>query len=89
MKANKRDNSQHNISKLESSLKELRSSLDDLESTRTDIDEFLKIIVQPGWTTIPEFLFAYGIVENIRAQVKSAIQLHKVLMKAGGLVGEA
>ncbi len=78
----------HDVTKLERHIKELSQNLTGL-ADNTEFDELLKIIHRPGWTTLPEFLFATGIVESMTAQTRAMHDLKRTLLNASRKVGES
>jgi hypothetical protein len=71
----------HDISHLETKIKELQEACRSL-GDNSDLDELLKIIHRPGWTTPPEFAFATALVESLREQARNMLTLRKTLVSA-------
>ncbi len=76
----------HEMKRLEDGISQLRRSLGDLANNQ-DLEELLKIIHRPGWTTPAEFLLVAGIVESIQAQAKALVGLKETLLSGGQKVG--
>ncbi|MDO8179506.1 MAG: hypothetical protein Q7U12_07520 [Undibacterium sp.] len=53
----------------------------------TSLQELLKIIRFPGWTTPAEFAFSVLAVDAMRAQVKVLETMSEQLLAAGKMVG--
>ena len=51
-----------------------------------DLDELLRLIPRPGWTTPAEFLFAMGLAESMVVQVKVLMSLKKTLIEGSRAV---
>ena len=77
----------HDIRTLEHSVIELSASLKRLGQTE-DLEELrLKIFPRPGWTTPAEFELVSGALQNLRAQVESALALKQVVVSASRQIG--
>jgi hypothetical protein len=71
----------HDLSGIEKSIKSSIKELNDLGNGE-DLEELLKIIRHPGWTTPAEFVLTTVLAENLVRQLEVARR-----MKAGLLAG--
>ncbi len=69
----------HDTKHLEARVAELRRSLAKLGET-SDLEEFVKIIHNPGYTTIAEHTLLQGVVDSMIEQTKSLLVLKVVLL---------
>ena len=77
---------QHELNQLEANIKELKSSHAALASGGA-LDELLKIIHRPGWTTPAELAFVQVGLESAQAQTRQLTALTQGLLTAAKLVG--
>ena len=71
---------------LEAQIKEVKTTFADL-SDGTDLDELLRIIHRPGYTTPAEHSFVQAIVETLGVQAKTLIVLKQALLAGARTVG--
>jgi hypothetical protein len=71
----------HDIQVLEKKVTELSNALAGLGTTE-DLHELLRIIKQPGWTTVAEFLLTNGFVDSITAQTRAIATQREALLNA-------
>ena len=76
----------HDITGLEKKVTDLSNALAHLGTTE-DLNELIRIIHRPGWTTLPEFLLVNSIVDSITAQAKTIATQRQQLLKAAEEVG--
>jgi hypothetical protein len=76
---------EHDVGKLEAQIGELRKTMTQMAEPK-DLDELIKIIHRPGWTTPAEFLFATGIVEAMTGHVRALGVLKQTLIKGSQAV---
>ncbi len=76
----------HELKRLEENIKALRHSLREL-SDNPELEELLKIIHRPGWTTPAEASLVGGIVDSARVQVQALAELKRVLVAGSQIVG--
>ncbi len=77
---------QHDVARLEASLKQVQAHLANL-SGREDFEELLLIIHRPGWTTVAEFELVSGIVETLQVHAQAMVRLKQALMAGSRQVG--
>jgi predicted transcriptional regulator len=77
----------HNIPQPEKEIKSLHELLTVLTGN-DDYLELLKIIHQPGYTTIAEFYFVSRLVQNMQAQLRGYQQLQQTLMEGSRAIIE-
>ena len=65
-------------------LKKLMVGLGNVDS----LEELIRIIVQPGWTTPAENIFAVAIVDSMILQAQELMALEKQLLAGSRLVGK-
>jgi hypothetical protein len=73
------------VAHLETKIKSLNADLAKLGDSKP-MEEFLRIIHQPGWTTIAEGLFVEAIVASMHAQASAALELRTSLLNAASRV---
>jgi hypothetical protein len=71
----------HDIQVLEKKVTELSNALAGLGTTE-DLRELLRIIHQPGWTTVAEFLLTNGFIDSITAQARTIAAQREALLNA-------
>ena len=71
----------HDLSQLESKLKEFQDACSTL-SDDSDIVELLKIIHRPGWTTLAEVSFVNGAADSLVRQVRNVVAQRQALLSA-------
>jgi len=76
----------HELTQLEGEIQALKTSHAALASGDS-LDELLKIIHRPGWTTLAELAFVRTGLESIRAQTAQLNALTKGLVGAAKQVG--
>lgn len=76
----------HEMKHLVDSIGQLRRSLGDLANDQ-DLEELLKIIHRPGWTTPAEFQLVAGIVDSIQAHARALVGLKQALLAGSQKVG--
>ncbi len=64
------DNGQH-IGKLDQRLRELSATFASLGDT-SDIDEIIRIIHKPGWTTLPDLYFMNALLDVVQRTAEDA-----------------
>jgi hypothetical protein len=74
------------ITRIEAQLKELETLTKSFASNQ-DTQELLRIIHQPGWTTIAEGQLVLALTEATIANVRQAAHLRQELLKAAKAVG--
>jgi hypothetical protein len=74
------------IARIETRIKELEKITDAL-STNTTTQELLRIIHNPGWTTLPEAQLVQALTEATIANAKQAITLREELLRCAKLIG--
>lgn len=75
----------HDLNALEDDIRELNTALRHLGSL--SLEELIKIIRQPGWTTPAEYELVRGLVQQMRAQVTLTGDLRATLLRGAQLVG--
>ena len=75
------------IQALEKKLNTLKDAHNALSNSH-NIDELLKIIHHPGWTTIAEQAFANSLVDSMISHTQLLQSLHKSLLEASQQVGK-
>jgi hypothetical protein len=73
----------HHLERTILDLKELFAKMAD----NSDMDELLKVIHRPGWTTPAEHMLVGSVVESLHAQLQNAITLRKALLRGSSQVG--
>ena len=73
------------IAQLESKIKSMNADLSKLGDSKP-MEELLRIIHKPGWTTVAEGLFVEAIVASMHAQVGAALELRTALLNAASRV---
>ena len=73
------------LAQLEAKIKGLNADLAKLGDSKPT-EELLRIIHQPGWTTIAEGLLVEAIVASMHAQVGAALELRTALLNAASRV---
>ena len=58
-------------------------------NSNDDWDELLRVIHNPGWTTLPEALFVSKIVDSIISQTHQLTALRSGLLAGARLVGKS
>ena len=76
----------HELAQLEGAIQGLKTAHATLGSGDS-LDELLKIIHRPGWTSIAELAFVRTGLESIRAQTAQLTELTNGLLAAAKLVG--
>jgi hypothetical protein len=71
---------------LERSVEGLRQSFERLADD-SDMEEFLKIIRRPGWTTVAENFLVHGLVDIIESQVSALAETREFLIAASNQIG--
>ena len=74
------------LAKLEKKLNSLNGSFGGLGNGE-DVQELLKIIHRPGWTTPAELLFVHGIVDSMQTHITALGTLKSALVNASKQVG--
>jgi hypothetical protein len=74
------------LTKLKQKLKGFNKTLGKL-GNGSDVEELLKIIHRPGWTTIAELTFVHGIVDSMHAHVEAIHALKSALLSGSKQVG--
>ncbi|MEO7193935.1 MAG: hypothetical protein ABIZ05_03805 [Pseudonocardiaceae bacterium] len=80
--------SMHDISRLETAIKDLQGALKEL-GTDNDLEELLMIIHRPGWTTPQEAELVHGVVSYLTSHAQAAQTLKTTLMSAARNIGRA
>jgi hypothetical protein len=75
------------LKKLEARIKELHQGLKQL-SNDDEMDELIRIIHRPGWTTPAELLFVSGLVDALIIKTKTLGNLKHTLIAGSRLVGK-
>ena len=75
----------HELAQVESQVRRLMSSTAAFGDT-SDLDELLKIIHRPGWTTPAELQFLTSGLESLTAQVRQMAAFREALIKAAQAV---
>lgn len=76
----------HDISRLETAIKDLQGALKEL-GTGNDLEELSMIIHRPGWTTIQEAELVHGVVSHLISHAQAAQALTTTLMSAARNIG--
>lgn len=76
----------HELSQLEGEIQALKTSHAALASGDS-LDELLRIIHRPGWTSVAELAFVRTGLESVRAQTAQLNALTQGLLNAAKLVG--
>ena len=76
----------HELTQLEGEIQALKTSHAALASGNS-LDELLKIIHRPGWTSVAELAFVRTGLESIRSQTTQLNALTNGLLAAAKLVG--
>ncbi len=76
----------HDLPHLERRLFELKDIFTKM-SDNSDLDELLKIIHRPGWTTPAEFALVISAVESLNAQARNVASLRTALVSSSRQVG--
>lgn len=76
----------HELTQLEGEIQALKTSHAAL-ATGDSLDELLKIIHRPGWTSVAELAFVRTGLESVRAQTAQLNALTQGLLNAAKLVG--
>ena len=76
----------HELAQLEEQIQALKTTHAALASGDA-LDELLKIIHRPGWTTVAELAFVQTGLESVRAQTVQLRTLTQGLLNAAKLVG--
>jgi hypothetical protein len=76
----------HDLQHLEKKLFEFKE-ISARFADNSDIDELLKIIHHPGWTTPAEFALVFSLVESLHTQVRNVISLRSALLTGSKQVG--
>ena len=69
----------HHLARLESRITEVHSDLKSLVEQQP-VTELIRIVHQPGWTTIAEEAFFAGLVDSMHAQTKTLLAMKQVLI---------
>lgn len=69
----------HHLQHLETRITELHANLKALVEQQP-MPELIRIIHQPGWTTIAEEAFFTGLVDTMHAHTKTLLAMKQVLM---------
>ena len=78
----------HDTEKLERTLRECGTALRRLaEKSASEVEELIKIIHRPGWTTIAEAIYAEGLARLVLAQANAVGSLVDVLAGGSRAVG--
>jgi len=75
------------LTKLEKKLKGFNNAFGKL-GNGDDVQEMLKIIHKPGWTTIAELTFVHGLVDSMHAHVEAISALKSALLSGSKQFGE-
>ena len=78
--------STHDPIALDGRIKLAREAFAQFGST-DDMDELLRIVHGPGWTTIAEWLMVEGLLESLTAQTRTLMATRQTLMSASKRVG--
>lgn len=70
------------ITKIQSSLEQIRKSLSALDMDN-DLEELLKIIHQPGWTTPAEAILFHGLADATLRAVEHVGVMKQALLEGG------
>ena len=76
----------HDLPHLERRLFELKDIFTKM-SDNSDLDELLKIIHRPGWTTPAEFTLVNSVVDSLHAQARNVATLRIALVTGSKQVG--
>ncbi|WP_309573495.1 hypothetical protein [Deinococcus sp.] len=76
----------HDLKALSREVKGLNARLREV-ATADRLEELLKLIPRPGWTTPAEFELVRGIVAQMNLQVSALEQAQGMLLKGANLVG--
>lgn len=77
--------SEHDIAHLERRIRELSGHLTDMADD-TDMQELLRIIHGPGWTTPAEYLLVNAIVDAMHEHTKTLVGLKQALINGSRAV---
>jgi hypothetical protein len=77
----------HDIDALHGKIKELHRTLSILAGD-SEIDELLKYIHKPGYTTPAEFILVTAIVENMTTHAGALVQLRTALLEGSREITE-
>lgn len=86
MSATIASHAKHDVARLEGRIRELHGHLKGLTQDE-DMNELLRIIHRPGWTTVAEFMLVEGLVEAIHTQVAMVNGLKQTLMNGSRIIG--
>jgi len=67
---------------LEGQLLDLKKRFASFSKTGNDIDELLRIIHQPGWTTIAEEMLTFELVRSLQNNLQNVQTMTETLLQA-------